>query len=132
MSRILVVDDQKDVRAMISMILRLNGFEVTEADSVKAGLKEFEAADFDAAVVDIFLKDENGFDLIAALRERAPDLPVVAVSGMATLNATVRSSDLADITGLQKPFRPVELIRAIETARASVRRDEAGSARLAG
>ena len=89
MPRILVVDDQTDVRAMISMILRLNRFEVTEADSVKAGLREFEAADFAAAVVDIFLKDENGFDLIAALRERAPDLPVVAVSGMATLDAIV-------------------------------------------
>jgi DNA-binding NtrC family response regulator len=132
MPRILVVDDQKDVRAMISMILRLNRFEVTEADSVKAGLKEFEAADFVAAVIDIFLKDENGFDLIAALRERAPDLPVVAVSGLATLDATVRSSDLANIIGLQKPFRPVELIQAIETARASIRRDEAGTARMAG
>lgn len=39
MPRILVVDDQTDVRAMISMILRLNRFEVTEADSVKAGLR---------------------------------------------------------------------------------------------
>lgn len=132
MPRILVVDDQKDVRAMISMILRVNRFEVTEADSVEAGLKAFEAADFVAAVVDIFLEDENGFDLIAALRERVPDLPVVAVSGMATLNATVRSSDLADIIGLQKPFRPAELIRAIETARASVRQQEAGSERMAG
>jgi DNA-binding NtrC family response regulator len=132
MSRILVVDDQTDVRAMISMVLRVNRFEVTEADSVKAGLKAFETADFVAAVVDIFLKDENGFDLIAALRQRAPDLPVVAVSGMATLNATVRSSDLADIIGLQKPFRPVELMRAIETACASVRREEARSAHIAG
>ena len=130
MPRILVVDDQTDVRAMISMILRLNRFEVTEADGVKAGLREFEAADFAAAVVDIFLKDENGFDLIAALRERAPDLPVVAVSGMATLDATVRSSDLADIIGLQKPFRPVELMQALETARAAMRRNEAGSTRM--
>src|SRR5690349_3970424 len=99
MPRILVVDDQKDVRAMISMILRVNRFEVTEADSIKAGLKAFEASDFVAAVIDIFLKDENGFDLIAALRERSPDLPVVAVSGMATLDAVVRSSELSDIIG---------------------------------
>lgn len=132
MFRILVVDDQSDVRAMISMILRLNRFEVTEADSIKAGLKAFEAEDFAAAVVDIFLKDENGFDLIAALRERVPGLPVVAVSGMATLDATVGSSDLADIVGLQKPFRPAELMRAIDTARASVRQRETGSERMAG
>jgi len=127
MPRILVVDDQQDVRAMISMILRVNRFEVTEADSVKAGLKEFEASDFAAAVVDIFLKDENGFDLIDVLRERSPNLPIVAVSGMATLNAVVRSSDLSDIICLQKPFRPVDLMRAIETARGSVGQDNGGA-----
>jgi DNA-binding NtrC family response regulator len=121
MSRVLVIDDQKDVRAMIGMVLRLNRFEVVEADSAKAALKAFAESDFDAAVVDIFLEDTCGFDLIAAMREKVPDLPVVAVSGMATLDAVARSSDLPNLVCLQKPFRPVELIRAIETARASAR-----------
>jgi DNA-binding NtrC family response regulator len=122
MPRILVVDDQQDVRAMICMVLRLNRFEVTEAESAKTGLKAFAADRFDAAVVDIFLEDTCGFDLIAAMRERVPDLPVVAVSGMATLDAVARSSDLSNVVCLQKPFRPVELIRAIEKARGSVGR----------
>lgn len=122
MPRILVVDDQHDVRAMISMVLRLNRFEVTEAESAKAGLKAFVAESFDAAIVDIFLEDSCGFELIAAMRERLPDLPVVAVSGMATLAAVARSSDLSNVVCLQKPFRPIELIRAIEKARGSVGR----------
>jgi len=121
MSRVLVIDDQQDVRAMICMVLRLNHFEVIEADSAKTALKAFAESDFDAAVVDIFLEDTSGFDLIAAMRETVPDLPVVAVSGMATLDAVARSSDLPNLVCLQKPFRPVELIRAIETARTSVR-----------
>jgi DNA-binding NtrC family response regulator len=121
MSRVLVIDDQHDVRAMICMVLRLNHFEVIEADSAKTALKAFAESDFDAAVVDIFLEDTSGFDLIAAMRETVPDLPVVAVSGMATLDAVARSSDLPNLVCLQKPFRPVELIRAIETARTSVR-----------
>jgi DNA-binding NtrC family response regulator len=121
MSRVLVIDDQQDVRAMICMVLRLNHFEVIEADSAKTALKAFAESDFDAAVVDIFLEDTSGFDLIAAMRETVPDLPVVAVSGMATLDAVARSSDLPNLVCLQKPFRPVELIRAIETARASTR-----------
>ena len=41
MPRILVVDDQTDVRAMISMVLRVKHFEVVEADSIKAGLRAF-------------------------------------------------------------------------------------------
>ena len=121
MSRVLVIDDQQDVRAMICMVLRLNHFEVIEADSAKTALKAFAESDFDAAVVDIFLEDTSGFDLIAAMRETVPDLPVVAVSGMTTLDAAARSSDLPNLVCLQKPFRPVELIRAIETARAAAR-----------
>jgi len=128
MPRILVVDDQKDVRAMICMVLRVNQFEVSEAESAKAGLEAFAKSRFDAAVVDIFLKNECGFDLIAAMRESDPDLPVVAVSGMATLEAVARSSELSNVVCLQKPFRPAELIRAIETARASARQDEGGAA----
>jgi DNA-binding NtrC family response regulator len=124
MSRVLVIDDQQDVRAMICMVLRLNHFDVIEADSAKAALKAFAESDFDAAVVDIFLEDTSGFDLIAAMRETVPDLPVVAVSGMATLDAVARSSDLPNLVCLQKPFRPVELIRAIETARAATRAGE--------
>ncbi len=119
MPRILVVDDQQDVRAMICMVLRLNRFEVTEAESAKAGLTAFAAESFDAAVIDIFLEDTSGFDLIAAMRERVPHLPVVAVSGMTTLDAVARSSDLSSVVCLQKPFRPIELIRAIEKARGS-------------
>jgi DNA-binding NtrC family response regulator len=121
MSRVLVIDDQQDVRAMICMVLRLNHFDVIEADSAKTALTAFAESDFDAAVVDIFLEDTSGFDLIAAMRETVPDLPVVAVSGMATLDAVARSSDLPNLVCLQKPFRPVELIRAIETARAAAR-----------
>jgi len=44
MPRILVIDDQSDVRAMISMVLRINQFEVVEAPSGAAGLKAFEEA----------------------------------------------------------------------------------------
>src|SRR5215472_18610686 len=128
MSRVLVIDDQQDVRAMICMVLRLNHFEVIEADSAKTALKAFAEADFDAAVVDIFLEDTSGFDLIAAMRETVPDLPVVAVSGMATLDAVARASELPNLVCLQKPFRPVELIRAIETACAATRTDQVGVA----
>jgi DNA-binding response OmpR family regulator len=131
MPRILVVDDQKDVRAMLCMVLRVNRFDVAEADSIKSGLRAFVEQDYDAVVVDIFLKDENGFDLMVAMRERAPNLPVVAVSGMTTLDSVARTSELSNVVCLQKPFRPADLIRAIETARASVGQ-QGGAARMTG
>jgi DNA-binding response OmpR family regulator len=121
MSRILVIDDERDVRAMISIVLRVNHFEVVEAASAAAGLKAFAESLFDVAIVDIFLGDSNGFDLIAALRERVPRLPVVAVSGMTALDRMSQSAEFSDVQRLQKPFRPNQLIAAIEAARGLVR-----------
>jgi DNA-binding response OmpR family regulator len=120
MPRILVVDDQKDVRAMICMVLRVNHFDVVEAASPAAALKVFSEENFDVAIVDIFLEDSNGLDLIAGLRERAPNIPVVAVSGMTAFDGAAMSEDLARVVYLQKPFRPAELMRAVAAARAVV------------
>jgi DNA-binding NtrC family response regulator len=116
MPRILVVDDQKDVRAMICMVLRVNQFDVVEAASASAGLRSFADGHFDAAIVDIFLDDSNGLDLVAAMRELVPELPVVAVSGMAAFDGASMSDDLTRVVYLQKPFRPGELTRAVAAA----------------
>jgi DNA-binding NtrC family response regulator len=121
MSRILVIDDQADVRAMIGIVLRVHHFEIVEADSVEAGLKAFENSSFDLAIVDIFLQGTNGFDFIKMMRERIPDLPIVAISGMTTLDFVASSPEFSDIVCLQKPFRPNDLVRAIEAAKASSR-----------
>jgi DNA-binding response OmpR family regulator len=119
MPRVLVVDDQTDVRAMISMVLRINHFEVVEAANAAAGLKAFEDAAIDLAIVDIFLLGGNGFDVITSMRERVPGLPIVAISGMTALDFVANAPGLSSVVCLQKPFRPNELMAAIETARSS-------------
>jgi DNA-binding response OmpR family regulator len=116
MPRILVIDDQADVRAMISIVLRINHFEIVEAASGAAGWKEFENSRFDLVIVDIFLPGMNGFDVITMMRERIPDLPIVAISGMTTLDFLSASPELSNVVCLQKPFRPNELVGAIEAA----------------
>jgi DNA-binding NtrC family response regulator len=117
MTRVLVIDDQREVRAMICMVLRVNHFEVSEAGSAEAGLKMFETSAFDLAIVDVFLQDASGFDVIATMREKRPDLPVVAISGMTSFGVASYSAELSNVVCLQKPFRPHDLIRAIEKAR---------------
>jgi DNA-binding NtrC family response regulator len=121
MPRVLVVDDQADVRTMISIVLRVQQFEIVEAESAASALKLFEEASFDLAIVDIFLQGTNGSDLITALRGRVPGLPVVAISGMTVLDFLTETPELSDVVCLQKPFRPPDLMRAIEAAQASLR-----------
>ncbi|ULL01725.1 response regulator [Bradyrhizobium sp. I71] len=119
MPRVLIIDDQKDVRAMVAIVLRVNHFEVVEAESGAAGLKAFAESPFDAAIVDIFLGDTSGADVIATLRERAPTLPIIAVSGMTALDFVDQSPHLANVVCLQKPFRPNDLLQALRKAQAA-------------
>jgi DNA-binding NtrC family response regulator len=128
MARILIVDDQKDVRAMIAIVLRIRQFEIVEAESAAAGLKAFEAARFDLTIVDMFLNDGSGVDVIAAMRERVPGLPVVAISGMTPLDFVSGEADLTNVVCLQKPFRPNDLTRAINAAFRSAGQAAAGVA----
>lgn len=116
MPRILVVDDQKDVRAMVAIVLRVNHFDVVEAESGAAGLKAFSEGLFEAAIVDIFLTDTSGVDVMVAIRERVPGFPIVAISGMTALDFMGEAPDLADVVCLQKPFRPNDLLQALRKA----------------
>ena len=130
MPRILVIDDQADVRAMIGIVLRINHFEVVEAEGAAAGLKAFEESSFDLAIVDIFLQGSNGVDLIVA--------DARAKSGFAD-RRDIRNDDARLRDGiaracptsvcLQKPFRPNELLGAIEAVCA--KRPAAGGAAVA-
>ena len=70
MPRVLVVDDQADVRTMISIVLRIHRFEIVEAENAAAALNLFEESSFDLAIVDIFLQGTNGSELITTLRGR--------------------------------------------------------------
>ena len=122
MPRILVIDDQADVRAMIAILLRVQRYEVVEASNAAEALAAFAASPCDLAIVDIFLDGKSGVDVIVALRARVPGLPIVAMSGMTALDFLRGSADLADVVCLQKPFRPHQLQQAIEIARGSVMR----------
>ena len=80
MPRVLIIDDQKDVRAMVSIVLRVNHFDVVEAESGAAGLKAFGESVFDAAIVDIFLTDTSGVP--SSSRALLHDLDVVVVDAL--------------------------------------------------
>jgi len=114
--RVLMIDDQPDVRTMVSIVLRVNHFDVVEAANAAAGLKEFEAGKFDLAIVDIFLQGTNGFEVIMKMRERIPDFPIVAISGMTMLDFVNDTPELSNVVCLQKPFRPADLVLAVEVA----------------
>jgi CheY-like chemotaxis protein len=122
-TRVLVIDDQAHVRATISLALQAKGYQVVGAEGGADGLKQFEESKFDLAIVDIFMPGMDGAKIIKMLRERAPELPIVAISGV-SLKASGRtaldfislSPQLANVVCLQKPFRTAALLEAIHQA----------------
>lgn len=131
MPRILVIDDQNYMRATVVAVLRANGFEALGVEDANSGLREFAASHFDLAIVDIYMPNVDGVKLIKALRERSPNLPIIAMSGVqlseshcTALEFLPKLPGLSEIVCLQKPFRPPELLKAIRGAFARV---EAGT-----
>lgn len=121
MQRVLVIDDQAFVRTTVALILRAQGFEVVEADRGAVGLKKLEDAEFDLAIVDIYMPGMDGVKIIKLIRERLPNLPIIAMSGV-QLNSSERTAldyfsmvpELSNIPCIKKPFKPNQLTDAIQ------------------
>ena len=118
--RVLVVDDDPMVCIAIEVCLRRQGLEVTIADGGDAGMRELASGEFDVMLVDIFMPHMRGFESIRIFHERAPGIPLVAMSGYAFANADTASPDFLRMTlelgathCLRKPFTPAALLAAV-------------------
>ena len=104
--RILIVDDDKDVRFPLKRYLAGRGFEVREAEGVASALESFKMSRPDAAVVDFSLGDGDGMELLRSLKALDPALPVIMLTGHGTIDMAV----LAIKEGAEQFFtKPVEL-----------------------
>jgi CheY-like chemotaxis protein len=120
MTRVLVVDDDPMVCTAIEISLERHGFEVTIADGGDTGLRALEGAGFDLMIVDIFMPHMRGFESIRIFHERAPAIPLIAMSGYAFANLDSPAPDflrmaleLGAARCLRKPFTPMALLTAI-------------------
>ncbi len=121
MPRILVVDDDPMVGATIEVLLQRQGFDVTLADGGESGLAALESQTFDVMLVDIFMPHMRGFESIRIFHERAPTIPLIAMSGYAFAASAAPSPDflrmaleLGAAHCLRKPFTPDTLLSAIQ------------------
>ena len=121
-ARICLIDDDPFVRDALSLGLSDAGYEVAVAPGAAAALDMIARHPVDAVVTDMKMPGFDGGALIAALRERWPDMPVVAISG----GGEIKGKNVADVARergadvcLVKPFRARDIAAAIEQARAN-------------
>src|SRR6201990_2321251 len=120
MTRILVVDDDPMVCMAIDVFLQRHKLEVVGTEGGEAGLRAHDGGGIDLMIVDIFMPHMRGFESIRIFHERAPEIPLVAMSGyaFANLNAPARdflrrALELGASRCLRKPFTPVALLTVI-------------------
>jgi DNA-binding response OmpR family regulator len=121
MRRILVVDDDLHVGQAISVWLKARGFRDATADGGATGLAALDNATFDLMIVDVFMPHIKGFEAIRLFHERAPTVPLIAISGYAFSGTESTGSEflrLATRLGatrcLRKPFKPMTLLGVID------------------
>lgn len=114
--RVLLVDDQDDLRSAFARLFRDRGFEVVEATSGKEAVVRMQQASFDAVVSDVQMPDMNGVDLLRAVRERDPELACLLISGAPDLQTALQAVEYGAIEYLTKPLEFDHLVASVERA----------------
>ncbi|WP_027213473.1 ATP-binding protein [Burkholderia sp. WSM2232] len=109
--RVLVIEDDSEVRAMLVESLRMLGYNVTEAADGRAGLNRLEDDNPDLLMVDFAMPGMNGIDVIAEARRMRSDLPVILATGYADVDISGLSVERCTV--LRKPFQLDDLARSI-------------------
>ncbi|HET7322527.1 MAG TPA: sigma-54 dependent transcriptional regulator, partial [Longimicrobiaceae bacterium] len=116
MSLILIVDDESNIRRMVASLLRAEGYQVREAGSAHAGLAAVRAEEPDAVLMDLMMPGQTGLEVLPEIREAAPELPVVMMSGRATLSDAVKATKLGAFHFLEKPLSPEAVLLTLRSA----------------
>ena len=109
-TKILVVDDERAILDTVEILLRGEGFDATVAQSGREALDRFDEIAPDIVVTDIRMPGVTGLDLLEAVRERDPEIPVILMTAQASLQSAVKAVNQGAFYYLQKPFSNAELV----------------------
>lgn len=119
--RILLVDDDPDIREIIASFLASPDFEITEAEDVDSAMEVLSSGEpFDLAIVDFWLGKKHAVSVMDLISSGANGVPIIVISGGNGLMDLEKTEAISDVSGalvfLQKPFRKSDLIEAVTSA----------------
>ncbi len=143
MSDILIVDDERDIRELVSDILEDEGFATRKAGTSDECMEALAEAQPSLLILDIWLKDSSmdGIDILKAVKRDTPDIPVVIISGHGNVEIAVAAIKQGAYDFIEKPFNIDQLMvvirRAMETSRlrrenTDLKRRETGGTEMIG
>lgn len=125
MSKILIIDDEVQIRTLLTRMMELEGYDVCQAGDCRAALKQLELQNPDVALCDVFLPDGNGVDLVQAIKKAAPNVEVILLTAHGNIPdgvQAIKNGAFDYITKGDDNNKIIPLIsRAVEKARMNVR-----------
>jgi DNA-binding NtrC family response regulator len=118
LKRILVVDDEAQIRTMLTQMLELEGYTVHTAENGEDGLTLVGRHAFDLVITDMIMPVKDGLKFIMELVRDYPDLKILAISGGGAIKAErylTMAGYLGDIATLEKPFKREALLDLVRT-----------------
>jgi DNA-binding NtrC family response regulator len=125
--RILVVDDDDEMRSLLRRSLEFDGHHVTERDRGTQVLKTLRESAFDLVILDNLMPGLNGLDLLPMLRREFAHLPVLLVTAFGGRQVATSAFRLGAASYLEKPFRLGQLRDAIATVIPEQQRDQSSA-----
>jgi two-component system nitrogen regulation response regulator NtrX len=120
-ARILVVDDEANIRTLLGEILSEEGYEVTTAADAEEARQARKRSEYDLILLDIWMPDTDGISLLKEWSDSDTLGPVVMMSGHGTVDAAVEATRLGAVDFIEKPVSLAKLLRVVQAALADRR-----------
>ncbi len=115
-ARILVVDDESEIRTLLKEILTEEGYRVTTAQDAAAAREQRDETEPDLVLLDIWMPDTDGISLLKEWSEEGGICPVVMMSGHGTVDTAVEATRLGAVDFIEKPLSLTKLLHTVEKA----------------
>jgi len=119
MAKIMVIDDDAEIRETLVDLFIARGYQAQGASNGKAALEMMATDRPEVMITDIIMPEKDGIQLIAEVRKKYGEIPIIAMSGGGRIPASVylaHVSSLGEIATLEKPFKVSTLMQAVEKA----------------
>jgi len=115
-NKALVIDDEQIVLDSVSKILKDENYEVDVSLSGREGLNQALQEEYDIILTDIRMPDIGGMKVLRDVKRAKPSLPVVIITGYASVKSAVQAMKLGAADYIEKPFTPDQLLKAVDAA----------------
>lgn len=114
MKTVLVVDDTKNIRILLSTCLELEGYRVLTASNGKEAMELFEKEKLDLAFLDIKMPELSGTEVLKRIRDQGIETPVIIITAFATVKNAIECTRMGAVAYLQKPFTADKILHVLE------------------